>query len=155
MKTPRHNRRSRTAGEGLVIIIIIILIIAGITWWLFNTKKTADREARAFGRQMIETMAVKHDMSFFASHLSPQAKLQYPPSQQQYMAGKFTELGTPQQPIPIEEIVTFESKFFSPRGMFTAKLNYPGQQATMQIAVSHPVGRWQLDDLTMTWDRPK
>jgi hypothetical protein len=65
------------------------------------------------------------------------------------------QLGVPQQPMNIEEQVTFESHFFEPKGYFTAHLFYPTSAATMQIAVSHPVGKWQLDNLTFTPERPR
>jgi hypothetical protein len=155
MKRLSNNWRSNEAGSGLVVVIVLLAIIGGLAWWLFNTKNTSDREARAFGREMIQRLAVQHDQAFFANHLGPQARMDFPPSQQQYMMGKLTEMGVPAQPIKIDETVTFESKFFSPRGFFTAHLNYPAQSATMEVAVSHPVSKWQIDNLTMTWDRPR
>ena len=141
------NRR----GEGLVIVIILVVILGAGAWWLFSTKNRSDKEARAFGRQMIENLAVKHDLAFFSNNLGPQAKLDYPPSMQQMVIQKLTEMGTPVQPIKIDESVTFESQFFSPRGVFTAHLNYPSGPSLMQLAISHPVGKWQVDDLTITW----
>ena len=145
------QRHRKPAGEGLVVVIILLAIVAGGAWWLFSLKKNSDKDARAFGREMIERLAVHHDKAFFSDHLSPQARLDYPPSQQDYIVQKLTEMGTPAQPIPIAEVVTFESQFFSPRGYFTAQLNYPGQGATMVIAVSHPVGKWQVDNIEMNW----
>jgi hypothetical protein len=155
MKTPRNNYRTETRGEGLVVVIILVAIIAAGMWWLFSIKKQSDKDARAFGRELIEKLAVNHDQAFFADHLGPQAKMDYPPSQQQYLMNKLKELGTPAQPIAIDEKVTFESHFFAPRGYFTGHLNYPGQPATMEVAVSHPVGKWQIDNLTMTWSQPR
>jgi hypothetical protein len=146
----RTNRRSNTVGEGLVLVIIVLAIIGAGVWWLFNTKKTADQDARAFGREAVQKLMVDHDFDFLANNLSPQARLDMPRSQQVVWINKFTQLGVPQQPIKIEENVTFESYFFSPRGYFTAHLFYPAQAATLQIAVSHPVGKWQLDDLTFS-----
>jgi hypothetical protein len=141
------NRR----GEGLVIVIILVAIIGAGAWWLFATKKQSEKEARAFGRQMIENLAVKHDIAFFSNNLGPQAKLDYPPSMQQMVIQKLTEMGTPAQPIKIDENITFESQFFSPHGFFTAHLNYPSQPTTLELAISHPVGKWQVDNLTITW----
>jgi len=54
-----------------------------------------------------------------------------------------------------DENITFESKFFAPKGYFTAHLNYPTQPVSMEIAISHPVGKWQVDDLTVTWNAKK
>ena len=151
MKQQNESYRNREHAEGLVVVIILVAIIGAGVWWLFSTKKQSEQGARAFGREMIEHLAVQHDQAFFANNLGPQAKLDYPPSQQQYMIGKFRDLGVPAQPIKIDENITFESQFFSPRGFFTAHLNYPGQPATLELAISHPVGKWQVDNLTMTW----
>jgi len=57
-------------------------------------------------------------------------------------------LGVPQQPIKIEETVTFENRFFSPHGHFTAHLFYPTSAGTLELDVSHPVGKWQVDSMT-------
>lgn len=149
MKTPKLNRRTKQSGQGLVIVIILFLIVGAGTWWLYNNKWTMERQAKAFGRQMIERLAVHHDLAFFRDHLSPQARMDNPPSQQQLVITRFTEMGVPQQPIKIEESVTFEKTFFKPSGYFTAHLFYPTQEITVQIAISHPVGKWQLDNLTV------
>lgn len=150
MKNANWNCRSKESGEGLVIVIILLVVIAGGMWWLFNNKSTMDREARAFGKQVVERIAVNHDKNFLAGNLSPQARLDFPPSVQQELIDRLTKLGVPNQPINIEERVTFESHFFSPRGDFIAHLLYPAQTATLQIAVSHPVGKWQVDSLTFS-----
>jgi PIN domain nuclease of toxin-antitoxin system len=155
MKNSELDRRSNTSGQGLVVAIILLAIIAGGAWWLFNNKQTMDREARAFGREMIQQLTVNHDAAFFANHLSPQAKLDNPRSKQEYIMSKLQELGAAAQPIQIDESITWESHFFEPRGFFTAHLIYPAQTATLQIAVSHPVSKWQLDDITMTWNQPR
>jgi hypothetical protein len=143
----QFNRR----GEGLVIVIILVLILGAGAWWLFSTKSTSEKDARAFGRQMVENLAVKHNLAFFSNNLGPQAKMDYPASMQQMVIQKLTELGTPVQPIKIDENITFESQFFSPRGFFTAHLNYPSGPVTMELAISKPVAKWQVDNLTITW----
>ena len=148
MNKTKIDYRSRASGQGLVVVIIVLALIGGAAWWLFSNKQTMDREARAFGKEAIERLVVHHDATFLANNLSPQARLENPPSQQQYIISKFQQLGVPAQPIQIEENVTFESHFFEPKGYFTAHLNYPAGPATLQIAVSHPVGKWQLDNLT-------
>lgn len=155
MKSSNWNCRSKQSGEGLVIVIILLVIIGGGVWYLFNNKNTMDREARAFGRQMVERLTVNHDLAFFSANLGPQARLDFPPSLQRDIIDQFTKLGVPNQPINIEEHVTFESHFFSPRGDFIAHLFYPTQTGTMQIGISHPVGKWQLDSLNFTAGAPR
>lgn len=148
MNKTKINYRSKTSGQGLAILIIVLALIGGAFWWLFSNKATMDKQARAFGKEAVERLTVTHDATFLANNLSPQARLENPPSQQQYMISKFQQLGVPAQPIQIEENVTFESKFFEPKGYFTAHLNYSTGPATLQIAISHPVGKWQLDNIT-------
>lgn len=149
MKTRKCNCRSN--GEGLVVLIILLAIIGGGILWLYSHKKNLDRDARAFGREMIERLAVHHDLTAFVEHLSPQMKLNYPPSQLKYLQGKLNEIGAPQQPLNIEEQITFESHFFEPHGVFQAQLMYPSGMANIQMAISHPVSKWQVDDLTLTF----
>jgi hypothetical protein len=151
MKQPMNNHRSQARGEGLVIVIILIAVIGAGVWWLYSTKAQSDKQARAFGREMIERLAVQHDQAFFANNLGPEARNDWPRSAQDNLFAKLKELGAPAQPIKIDEMVTFESQFFAPRGIFTAHLNYPGQPVTLELAVSHPVAKWQVDNLTMTW----
>jgi hypothetical protein len=144
------NDRYKTSGEGLVVVIILLVLIGGGVWWLFAHKKAMDKEARAFGHEMIQRMTVQHDLAFFTDHLSPQAKLDYPPSDQQLLMSQLTQLGVPAQPIKIEESVTWESHFFEPSAFFTAHLNYPAGPGELQIAINHTVSKWQLLNVTFT-----
>jgi hypothetical protein len=155
MNKTKIDYRSHASGQGLVVVIILLALIGGGVWWLFSNKQTMNREARAFGKEAVERLVVHHDAAFLGNNLSPQARLENPPSQQQYVISKFQQLGVPAQPIAIDEVVTFESHFFEPKGYFTAHLNYPSGPATLQIAVSHPVGKWQLDNFTFTASQVK
>jgi hypothetical protein len=155
MQKLNQRYRSDVSGQGLVVVIIFLALVGGGAWWLYSHKRAMDLEGRAFGKEMIQKLAVQHDLPFLTNNLGPQARLDYPPSQQYYIMSKFNEMGVPAQPISIEENMTWESHFFEPRGFFTAHLNYPAQAATLQIAISHPVSKWQLDNLTLTWDRPR
>ena len=148
MKKLKLNSKRNVSGQGFVIIFIVLGVIGAGLWYLYSNKSTTDREARVFARDAINKLTVDHDLKYLSDHLGPQAKLDNPPSQQQYMIQRFTQFGVPQQPIQIDENVTWESYFFEPRGYFTAHLNYPGQGATLQIATSHPVSRWQIDNVT-------
>lgn len=138
----------------IVVIIFLALIGVGI-WWLYAHKKTMDQEGRRFGRTMIEAIAVRQDLNFFRNNLGPQAKLDYPPSRQQEIMMMFRDLGKPAEPIPIEEQMTWENEFFEPHGFFTAKLQYSARGGVMRIAISHPVSKWQLDNVEYSIERER
>ena len=152
MKLKCRSRYNQT-GDGLIVLIIFLALIGVGIWWLYSHKAAMDKEGRQFGRDMIEALSVRHDKAFFAAHLSPQAKVDYPPSVQQTTIEAFEQMGVPAQPIKIEENMQWKNQFFEPQGFFTARLNYPARGATIRIAVSHPVGKWQLDNLEFAPDR--
>ncbi|HME88274.1 MAG TPA: hypothetical protein VKE30_03590 [Chthoniobacterales bacterium] len=128
----------------------MLAILGGGLWYLYSNKAVTDREARDFARETVKRLTVDHDRQYLENHLGPQAKLDMPPSMRDYFIQRLTQFGAPAQPIRIEENVTFESYFFEPRGIFTAHLDYPGQGAMLQMATSHPVSRWQIDNVTFT-----
>jgi len=43
--------------------------------------------------------------------------------------------------------IEFQSQFFEPHGTFQARINYPAEYAEINFTISHPVGRWQIDDI--------
>ena len=146
--------RLKLSGEGfLPIVIVVMLLIGGGLWYLYSNKAATDREAREFARDAVKRLTVDHDRRLLDDRLGPQAKLDMPPSQRDYLIQRLTQFGAPQQPIQMEENVTFQSYFFEPSGIFTAQLNYPGQGAMLQMATSHPVSRWQIDNVTFTTQR--
>jgi hypothetical protein len=148
MKKIKLSSRSKLSGEGLIVVVIVLALIGAGLWFLYSNKATTDREAREFARDAIKRITVDHDLKYFSEHLGPQAKMDNPPSQQQFIIQRFTQMGVPTQPIQIEESVTWESYFFEPKGYFTAHLNYPAQPVMLQMATSHPVSRWQIDNLS-------
>jgi hypothetical protein len=148
IKTMKLSSRLKLSGEGLVIVFILLAIVGGICWYLYSTKAATDREARQYGHDIINRLAVNHDVSVLNDELNPELRTKTPPSAREYIIQRFTQLGVPQQPIQIEDNVTFDSYFFSPHGFFTAHLNYPGQGLLLQIAISHPQTKWQVDDIT-------
>jgi hypothetical protein len=150
MKKIKLGSRSKLSAQGMVIVIILLAVIGAGLWYLYSNKAATDREARAFARDAIKRITVDHDLKYFSDHLGPQAKLDNPPSQQQFLIQRFTQLGVPAQPIQIEENITWESVFFEPKGYFTAHLNYPAQPVMLQLATSHPVSRWQIDNLSFS-----
>jgi type II secretory pathway pseudopilin PulG len=143
------NSRSKLSGQILVIVIILLVLLGVAYWWLGSNKRQMAQEGRQFGRQMIQELAVQHNVKFFADHLSPAMRLQYPPSAQQDLMTRLEKLGTPTTPPDIQGDIQFQSHFFEPSGNFHAHVNYPTRGADINVSVSHPVGRWQVDDLQL------
>ena len=149
------NPRSKSSGQILVIVIIVLVLIGIAYWWLDSNKRQMAQEGRQFGRQVIQELVMQHNIKFFADHLSPAMRLQYPPSAQQDLMNQLTKLGEPVSPPNVEGEIVFQSHFFEPNGVFHARINYPARGAEINVAVSHPVGRWQIDEITFTAETPR
>jgi hypothetical protein len=130
-------------------------LIGGVAWWLFSTKSAAEKEGRQFVDEAVQHLAVQHDLAFLESRLSPNAKMELTPPLQKNLMATLTQMGVPGQPIPVDGKIQFESQFFQPHGLFTAQLNYPGRPGRMELEVSHPVGRWQLDAVRFNLTSPR
>jgi len=146
------NPRSNSSGQLLVVLGILVVLLFIGWWWLYSNKETMAKEGRAFGKDAVQRIAVQHDLNFFASHLSPEARLQFPPSAQQDLMGRIEKLGTPVGPVDVQGDIVFQSQFFDPRGTFHARINYPAKGAEINVSISHPVGRWQIDDVAFAPD---
>ena len=150
MKTMKLPTRSKMSGEGLALVIIVLAVVGGILWYLYSTKASTDRDARRYGHDVVNRLAVKHDRALLDQDLAAQAKIENPPSQRDYLIQRLVQFGVPTQPIEIDDNVTFDSYFFSPHGFFTAHLNYPGQPGTLQIAISQGDTKWLIENITFT-----
>jgi len=149
MKLP-NKLQTREAGQ-LIGVLVVLLAIIGIGVWLLYSYRNGMRdEGRAFGHQVIDRVAVQHDANFLATCLGPQARLDMPPPMQQELMDRLKQLGTPVGSPNVKGDVTFESQFFEPRGMFNAQLDYPAGSMRMDVSISHPVGRWQVDNLSLS-----
>jgi hypothetical protein len=150
MNKNKRSLRTNLSGQVLVLIIIVLGIVGAGLWYLYSNKAATDQDARRYGHEVINRLVVNHDRALLDQDLTPQAKLEMPPSQRDYLIQRFTQWGVPSQPIRIEDNVTFDSMFFSPHGFFTAQLNYPGQPVTMQIAISQGATRWLIENITVS-----
>ena len=144
------NPRSKSSGQILVIIIIVLVLIGIGFWWLFSNKQQMAKEGNEFGRKVIQELVMQHNVKFFADHLSPAMRLQYPPSAQQDLMTQMDRLGTPLSAPDVQGEIQFQSHFFEPNGNFHARINYPARGAEINVSVSHPVGRWQIDEIAFT-----
>jgi hypothetical protein len=147
MKNLKMNSRSNSSGQIFVILIILLAVLGAGAWWLLSNKQAMTTEGRKFGREAIQRIAIQRDLKFFGEHLSPQARMQFPPSMQQQFISRFEELGAPVGPVDVQGDIQFQSHFFEPRGNFHARLNYPAGPFEINISISHPVSRWQIDDI--------
>ena len=133
----------------MIVLIILVCVVGGVFGYLYSHKKQAQNEGRAFARQVVERLALQHDVGFFAANLSGQARHDFPPSQQLAIVTGLTQLGPPEQPIKIEGDIQFQSAFFEPRGIFMATLNCPGRQGFIDLAISRSTGQWEIDNVTV------
>src|SRR5438093_13343982 len=124
MNKLKMNYRSKSSGQVLVVLIIMLGLIGAGFWWLFSSKQTMAKEGREFGKEAIQRLVVQHDLGFFSSRLSPQARLEYPPSAQQDFISRLQHFGTPDGSLHGQGDVFFRAQFFELRGNFHATLNY-------------------------------
>src|SRR5438094_8770641 len=120
MKELKMNSRSKSSGQILAIVIILLALIGAGFWWLFSNKQEMAKEGREFGREAIQRIAVQHDLAFFSSRLSPQARLQLPPSAQQDCMSRMEKLGAPVGAVDVQGDILFQSPFCARTGNFHA-----------------------------------
>src|SRR5437899_2822755 len=124
-----------------------------VTQWL--NKQEMAREGKQFAKDAVQRIAVQRDAKFFASHLSPQARMNFPPSAQQDFFAEIAKLGPPAGAIDVKGDIEFNSQFFEPHGNFQGRINYPARYADINLLISHPVGRWQIDEVTFLPQRER
>ena len=147
--------RSRSSGQIIAILVIVLALLGAGFWWLFSNKQAMAQEGRAFGREAVQRIAVQHDINFFNSHLSPQARMNFPASAQQEFMNEIARHGPPVGAVDVQGDMTFQSQFFEPQGSFHARINYPASGAEFNITISHPVGRWQIDSFSFLPESPR
>src|SRR6266498_5474637 len=127
------NTRLRSSGQ-VVVILVIVLVLLGIGyWWLNSTKQEMAKEGKEFANEAAQKIVVQHDVNFFASHLSPQARMNFPVSAQQEFMNEIGRHGPPVGSVDVRGDITFQSQFFEPRGSFQARINYPAEYADVNL----------------------
>src|SRR4029450_12630979 len=112
MKALKMNSRSNSSGQIVVVLIILLGLVGAGFWWLSSNKQAMAKEGREFGKEAIQRIGVQHDRDFFASRLSPAARLQFPPSVQQEFFNEIEKLGPPVGPVDVQGDIEFPSQFF-------------------------------------------
>src|SRR5215813_6043695 len=147
MKKLKLSSKRKSSGQVLVLVIIVLVLIGGAFWWLNSTKQQMAKEGTDFAKDAIQRIAVQHDINFFNSRLSPQARMNFPASAQQEFMNEIVKLGAPVRPVDVQGKIEFQSQFFEPHGSFHTRVYYPARYADMDLTISHPVGRWQIDEI--------
>jgi hypothetical protein len=147
MKQLKLNSKRKSSGQVVVLLIIVLALLGGAWWWLNSNKQSAAKEGTDFAKEAFQKIAVQHDANFFNSRLSPRARMNYPVSAQQEFMNEIVKLGAPVRPVDVQGKIEFQSQFFEPHGSFHARIYYPARYADMDLTVSHPVGRWQIDEI--------
>jgi hypothetical protein len=148
MNKLKMHSRSKSSGQVIVILIIVLALVGAGFWWLSSNKQEMAREGKQFARDAVQRIVVQRDINFFNSRLSPAARMNFPASAQQDFFAEIAKLGAPTGTIDVKGEIEFNSQFFEPHGNFQARINYPARYADMNLVISHPVGRWQIDDIT-------
>src|SRR5947208_6961104 len=147
MKQLKFNSKQKSSGQVVVLLIIVLAVLGGAWWYLNSQKQASAKEGRAFANEAIQRIAVQHDINFFNSRLSPQARTNFAPSAQQEFMNEIVRLGAPVRPVDVQGKIEFQSQFFEPHGSFHARIYYPARYADMDLTISHPVGRWKIDEI--------
>lgn len=147
MKQFKLSSKRKTSGQVVVLLIIVVALLCGAWWWLDSNKQSAAKEGTEFAREAFQKIAVQHDINFFNSRLGPQARMNFPASAQQEFMNEIVKLGAPVRPLDVQGKIEFNSQFFEPHGSYHARIYYPARYADMDLTISHPVGRWQIDEI--------
>ena len=151
MKT---SKRPGIRGEGLLPIVIILLaLVGGILWFLYSSRKDADRDARKFANEMAHKVAVDFDEKYLHVHLSPEGQVTYLPSVRERLFIRLREFGPLAKPPDVKGDVRFSSGFFDPHGQFKADLTYSNFTAQLEMEVSRGA-MWQVEQITLTGSPP-
>src|SRR5262245_59402813 len=147
MKQFKLSSKRKSSGQVVVLLIIVLALLGGAWWYLNSNKQNSAKEGKDFASEAFQKIAVQHDINFFNSRLSPQARMNFPASAQQEFMGEIVRLGAQVRPPDVQGKIEFQSQFFEPHGSFHARIYYPARYADMDLTISHPVGRWQIDEI--------
>src|SRR6266403_6329672 len=130
--------QSKSSGQIIAILVILLGLAAVGFWWLNSNKQQMSKDGLAFAQEALQRIVVQHDLNFFGSHLSPQARMNFPVSAQQEFMNEIARHGPPVGAVDVKGDITFQSQFFEPRGSFSGRINYPAEYADINLSISHP-----------------
>ena len=150
----KRTRTARIRGEGLVLLFIILAILGGGAWYVYSSRKEAEKNCAIFAQQVAERVIVHQDQKYLHVRLGPAAQIKYLQSWRERLMYQLRQLGTPTQPIEVKGQVHFTSGFFKPHGEFRAEVQYPTTKAYLDLSISSGMTVWQIDEINLTWDPP-
>src|SRR5438046_4864811 len=139
--------QSKSSGQIIAILVMLLGLAAVGFWWLNSNKQQMSKDGLAFAQEALQRIVVQHDLNFFGSNLTPQARMNFPVSAQQEFMNEIVQMGAPVTAIDLQGKIEFQSQFFEPHGSFHTRINYPAKYADFDLTISHPVGRWQIDTI--------
>lgn len=149
MKLGRH---SNIRGEGFALWIIILALLGGIVWFLYSSRKDADRDLRAFAQLVAQKVAVEFDDFYLRTHLNPEYQITHPPSWRERLLRTLRDFGPLTKPIETTGDVQFSSQFFDPHGTFRSTLTYAASTEHLEINISKGMSGWRIDEITIAWN---
>jgi hypothetical protein len=152
MKRARHSHCRGEGGFG--IWIIVLFIIAGGLWFLYSSRKDADRGGHAFAAEVARKIAVDYDERYLVQRLSPENQAARLPMWRERLFKNLRSFGPLAKPIETTGDVLFTSQFFDPHGTFRSELIYPTMAAHFDLSVSKGQNGWRIDELNLVWNPP-
>jgi hypothetical protein len=150
MKLRRH---SHSRGEGgLALWIIVLALVGGIVWFLYSSRKDADRDIRAFAQLTAQKIAVDFDDLFLRTHMNPEYQITHPPSWRERLFSTLRDYGRLTKPIETTGDVQFSSQFFDPHGTFRSTLAYAASTEHLELTISKGLSGWRIDEVTIAWN---
>ncbi|MGZ4966222.1 MAG: hypothetical protein ACXV97_03530 [Chthoniobacterales bacterium] len=153
MRLPRKSKfRCRAEASTYITLVIVVLgVIGGIYFYLKSSRDQTQTGGRAFANEVMQRVVLQRDMKFLSLHLSPQGKVDYPPSYIVRLMANTRDPGEPNPNYKLSGDLTFQNQFFEPSGTFTGEFSYPTGPASLEIRISHPAALWQVDYLNFTY----
>src|SRR6266436_6171665 len=100
--------RSKSSGQIIAILVIVLGLVGVGFWWLYSNKQQMAKDGRAFAHEATQRIVVQHDINFFGSHLSPQARMNFPVSAQQEFMNEIARHGPPVGAVDVKGDITFQ-----------------------------------------------
>jgi len=152
MKKLKMNSRSKSSGQILAVVIIVLALIGGGFWWLFTNKQAMAKEGREFGREAIQRIAVQHDLAFFRRDWVRRLACNFRHRRSRILSPECRSSEHRLVPSTCRETLYSSHSFLNRTATFMpASITRRGAPRSTS-PFSHPVGRWQIDDVAFTPD---